>query len=157
VKLSLGAILVGILVTVGCSHKYQFYPVEGPLSAQTPLPVLVAKMTGGLTSGSISVVLSDGEVCQGRWAQVPRVKVAKGANTATVPEANAMASVWDAVYGPGYYVSHVLGATNAHATASGERGTVLNVELNARSEGEKNVVVKGIAKDNKGNIYKVVY
>ena len=142
---------------LGCSHTYRFYPVQGPLSAQTPLPVLVAKLTGAISSGNISVVLSDGEVCKGHWAEVPRAKVPKGANTASAPEANGMSSVWDTVYGSGFYVSQVLGSTNARAVASGDRGTILNVELHATPEGEKTLIVKGIAKDNKGNIYKVVY
>lgn len=73
-----------------------------------------------------------------------------------------MSSAWDAVYGAGYYVSHVLGAKlHAQAVVSGDRGTVLNVEM-YRSEGEpagaSNAVIdiKGIAKDNKDNIYKLV-
>jgi hypothetical protein len=158
-RLKLCFLLLGISIMLGCSHKYRFYPVQGPLADQTPLPVLVAKLTGSFpfTSGNISVVLSDGEVCNGHWAQVPRVKVPKGANTASAPDAKGMSSVWDTVYGSGFYVSHVLGSTNAQASASGDRGTVLNVEMNAMPEGDKNVIVKGIAKDNRDNIYKVVY
>ena len=156
-KVKLCFLLLGISMMLGCSHKYQFYPVQGPLSAQTPLPVLVAKLTGRINAGSISVVLSDGEVCKGHWAEVPRVKVPKGANTASAPEANAMSSVWDSVYGPGFFVSHVLGSTNAKGVATGDRGTILNFELYAMAEGEKNLVIKGIGKDTKGNIYKVVY
>jgi hypothetical protein len=157
VKVKLCFLLLGISIMLGCSHTYRFYPVQGPLSAQTPLPVLVAKLTGAISSGNISVVLSDGEVCKGHWAEVPRAKVPKGANTASAPEANGMSSVWDTVYGSGFYVSQVLGSTNARAVASGDRGTILNVELHATPEGEKTLIVKGIAKDNKGNIYKVVY
>jgi hypothetical protein len=157
VKVKLCFLLLGISIMLGCSHTYRFYPVQGPLSAQTPLPVLVAKLTGAISSGNISVVLSDGEVCKGQWAEVPRAKVPKGANTASAPEANGMSSVWDTVYGSGFYVSQVLGSTNARAVASGDRGTILNVELHATPEGEKTLIIKGIAKDNKGNIYKVVY
>lgn len=158
-KKKLCFLLLVTSVMLGCSHQYRFYPVQGPLSAQTPLPVLVAKLTGSFpfTSGNISVVLSDGEICSGRWAQMPRVKVPKGANTASAPDTNGMSSAWDTVYGSGFYVSHVLGSTNAQAVASGDRGTVLNVEMYAMPEGDKNVIVKGIAKDNRGNIYKVVY
>ena len=155
-KVKLCFLLLGISILLGCSHQYHFYPVQGPLSAQTPLPVLVAKLTGVIRSGSISLVLSDGEVCKGRWAEVPRVKVPKGANTATAPEANGMSSEWDTVYGSGFYVSHVLGARNAQGVVSGDRGTVLNVELYAMPEGDKTFIIKGVAKDNKGNIYKVV-
>jgi hypothetical protein len=155
VKLKLCVLLLGISVMLGCSRTYRFYPVQGPLSAQTPSPVLVAKLTGAINSGSISVVLSDGEVCKGHWAEVPRAQVSKGANTAIAP-ADSMSSVWDIVYGSGFYVSHVLGARNARGVISGDRGTVLNVEMFATPEGEHTFVIKGVAKDNKDNIYKVV-
>jgi len=155
VKLKLCVLLLGISWMLGCSRTYRFYPVQGPLSTQTPSPVLVAKLTGAISSGSISVVLSDGELCKGRWAEVPPVQVPKGANTATAP-ADSMSSVWDTVYGSGYYVSHVLGARSARSVISGNRGTVLNVELYATPEGEHTFLIKGVARDNKDNIYKVV-
>lgn len=155
-RLRLCFLLIGISMMSGCSHQYRFYPVQGPMSTQTPLPILAAKLSG-FTAGNISVVLRDGEVGRGHWAQEPRVKVPKGANTASAPDNNGMSSVWDTVYGSGFYVSHVLGSTSAQAMASGDRGTVLNVEMYAMPEGDKNFIVKGIAKDNKGNIYKVVY
>jgi hypothetical protein len=155
VKVKLYVLLLGISLMLGCSRAYRFYPVQGPLYAQTPSVVLVAKLTGAISSGSISVVLSDGEVCKGHWAEVPPVQVPKGANTA-IATADSMSSVWDTVYGSGFYVSHVLGARSARAVVSGNRGTVFNVEMYATPEGEHNFVIKGVAKDNKDNIYKVV-
>lgn len=153
-------LLLAISTMLGCTHNARLYPVQGPLSAQTPLPVLVAKITGAVTPGNISVVLSDGEVCKGRWAVVHPVKVPKGANTATAPATNGMQSVWDTVYGSGFYVSHVLGTRYyAQAVASGDRGTVLNVEMyrpGGEPEGKRVSAIKGVAKDNKDNIYKLV-
>ena len=54
-----------------------------------------------------------------------------------------------------FYVAHVLGSC-VHGTAAvtGDRGTVLNVEFFTGQEGESGQ--RGVAKDNKGNIYKVV-
>ena len=71
-----------------------------------------------------------------------------------------MPSAWDTVYGQGYYVSHVLGARlYAQAVATGNKGTVLNVEM-YKAANEHDVIpadaVKGVAKDNKDNIYKLV-
>lgn len=146
---------------LGCSHTARLYPVQGPLSAQTPVPVLVAKITGAFTPGEISVVLSDGEACKGRWVMVPRPKVPKGATTANAPTTNGMQSVWDTVYGSGFYVSHVLGARlYAQAVVSGNRGTVLNVEMykpEREPEGNPVSTIKGIPKDNKDNVYKLVF
>jgi hypothetical protein len=76
-------VLLAISVTLGCSRNLRLYPVQGQLAAQTPSPVLIAKIAGGLTSGVFSVVLSDGEVCKGSRAQVPTVRVAEGGTSAT--------------------------------------------------------------------------
>jgi hypothetical protein len=143
---------------VGCSGAVRLYPTEGPLSSQTPLPVLVGKLSGAFNSGHISVTLSDGEVCKGTWAVVPPPNNAKGANAEAAP--TSMSSVWDSVYGPGFYVAHVLGAKlYVQAVVTGNRGTVFNVEMYRPLEGpEGNGVgaIKGVAKDNKDNVYKVV-
>jgi hypothetical protein len=156
VKKEFCLIILGICAMLGCSAKARLYPVQGPLSAQTPLPVLVGKVTGGpINPKNISVVLSDGEVCKGRWAMVHPVKVPKGANTATAPATNGMQAVWDTVYGPGYYVSHVLGTKYyAQSVASGDKGTVLNVEMYMPEAGSGGI--KGVAKDNRDNLYKLV-
>ena len=108
-KKKLCLLLLGISTMLGCTHTARLYPVQGPLSAQTPLPVLFAKITGAFNPGDISVVLSDGEMCKGRWVLVHPVQAPKGGTTANVTT-NVMSPVWDTVYGPGFYVSHVLGA-----------------------------------------------
>jgi hypothetical protein len=92
---------------------------------------------------------------------VPRGQAPKGGDAASAPTTNGMSSVWDTVYGSGFYVSHVLGARfYAQAVASGDRGTVLNVEMyRPLREHEGYVVssIRGVAKDNKDNIYKLVF
>ena len=146
---------------LGCSHTARLYPVQGPLSAQTPSPVLVGKITGAFNSGDLSVKLSDGELCKGRWSVVHPPQVAKGENAAVAPASNGMPAAWDAVYGQGFYVSHVLG-TRLHAQAqlAGDKGTVLNVEMyRSTEEHAANIPasIKGVALDNKENIYKVAF
>ena len=135
-KNKLCLVLLGISTMLGCSRTARLYPVQGPLSAQTPLPVLVAKVTGAFSPGTISVVLSDGEICKGRWTQVPPVQVPQGANTANAPATNGMSSVWDTVYGSGFYVSHVLGArfyARAVAWKTRHRPQRGNGQVNARA------------------------
>jgi hypothetical protein len=125
--------------------------------------VLFAKVTGvegtaGTKSGSVSVVLNDGEVCNGRWISVSRVKVPKDATAANTPATNDMLSVWDTVYGSGFYVSHIVGGGGfyAQAVVPGNRGTVLNLEIYGIGTHAQNGPI-GVAKDNKGNIYKLVW
>ncbi len=101
-------VLLAVSILAGCRATGRLYPVQGPLSTQTPTPILLAKVTGAFNSGNISVVLADGEVCKGRWATVPRVQVPKDVATVNSAPSTAMSSIWDTVYGSGFYVSHVL-------------------------------------------------
>ena len=51
-------------------------------------------------------------------------------------------------------VAHVLGTWSHHtAVVTGDRGTVLNIEL---FYGGDEHGARGVARDNKGNIYKVL-
>lgn len=87
---------------------------------------------------------------------VPPVEVPKGATTASAPASNGMSSVWDTVYGSGFYVSHIVGSKYyAQALVSGSRGTVFNVEMFGLAPAQNGA--RGVAKDNKGNVYKLVY
>ena len=147
-KSKLCLLLLAMSTMLGCSMKTRLYPVQGPLSAQTPVPVLMGKITGKIRAETISVVLNDGEVCKGHWIFVNDVQAPKGSNLVTAPTTD-LSGAWDSIYGPNYYTSHIVGAKYyAQAVAPGNRGSILNVELNGFD--------KGVAKDNKGNIYKLV-
>jgi hypothetical protein len=159
-KSRLVPVLLIILVLSGCAATARLYPVQGPLSTQTPPPVYIAKLSGAFNSGSFSAVLNDGEVFKGRWEMVPLAKTSMGTTTASNPHFDNMSADRDAVYGTGFYVAHVLGQKfYGRAAVTGNRGTILNAEMyrliteneNARRE------IKGVAKDSKGNIYKLAF
>jgi hypothetical protein len=149
--------MLGALLLSGCATA-RFYPVQGPLAAQTPAPVLVGKIKGAFNSGSVSVTLSDGETCQGRWTTV--VRPSKSTDS---PAAGAgdLATEWDTVYGSGFYVSHVLGARlHAKAILSGNKGANLSLEMfkpDDFNKAESAAAIRGVAKDDKGNVYKVTF
>jgi hypothetical protein len=127
-----------------------FSPVQGPLSKQSPIPTYAATMSG-VFSGSISVVLDNGEVCKGPWVFVS--KTAPGTSVTVVTPIDMVAD-WDSVYGPGYFTAHVLGTKlYARATLTGSKGTVLHAEFSNESNTRGNT--KGVAQDNKGNVFKV--
>jgi hypothetical protein len=108
----------------------RFYPVQGPLTEQTPAPVYVAKLTGAFYSGSVSATLSDGEVCKGHWEVVPRPNASTSVGTGGNQSADTLSAEWDTVYGLGYYTAHILGAKlYARSVLTGNRGTVLNLEM----------------------------
>lgn len=138
--------LLAVCFMDGCYAYLNFYPVQGPLAGQTPVPTLIAKFTGPFKSGNLSLVLPDGEKCTGRWTQTPTVS------------GDPMASVWDQVYGQGFYVGHVLGSKlYAIAAVTGNRGTVLNVRMYKSGAADPHRIgtIKGIAKDTGGNVYKI--
>ena len=154
--------LLTVFLLSGCRATGRLYPVQGPLSAQTPTPVLFAKLTGAFNSGNLSVVLADGEVCKGHWATVPRVQPSPTAAPASTAPPTNMSAAWDTVYGSGFYVSHVLGnKLYVQSVLPGDRGSVLNVEmvrpLDRDPEANIRASIKGVAKDNKDNIYKLVF
>jgi hypothetical protein len=173
----LALILSACVVTAACARA-RMYPVEGPMASETPGAVYSAKLTGLLYSGDITITVGNGEICKGHWTLVkggtsldsaPASVTPASANTTDVPAAQApaapspvtegMPAAWDAVYGQGYYVAHVLGEPlYAHAMVIGNRGTVLNVEFYRVNRGDSNRIdIHGVAKDNKGNIFKLAF
>jgi hypothetical protein len=104
----------------------------------------------GLLSGTISVVLANGELCTGTWSLVSKTAPANtGAGAPT-----DMGADWDFVYGPGFYVAHVVGnKLYTRSTLTGNMGTVMYVEFSNETNTRGNT--KGVAQDNKGNLFKV--
>jgi hypothetical protein len=153
VKISIIPVVLAATMLGGCislSVPGGFSPVQGPLSKQSPIPTYAATMSG-ILSGSISVVLGNGEVCQGPWAFVSKTPPGTSAPVVTPID---MAADWDNVYGTGYFAAHVLGnKLYARATLTGNMGTVLHAEFSNESNTRGNT--KGVAQDNKGNVFKV--
>jgi hypothetical protein len=151
--------LLAASFTSGCIAFARFYPVQGPLSNQTPVPVYKAKLTGGFTSGSMSLNLGSGDVCKGSWAEAHTESPSPATGTPVPPSAMTMPAVWDAVYGQGFYVAHILGAKLfARAQATCQSGATINVEMYRRDSNRPDtpIEIHGVAKDSKDNIYKVV-
>src|ERR1700679_3702524 len=123
------------------------YPVQGSLSTQNPVPIYKITLSGLLASGTLSATLQDGEACSGSWAPVRQDD----------PSAGSMSGACDSVYGAGFFVGNVLGnPVFARAVLTGTKGTILNVEFYDPTPGVV-ASVKGIAKDNKGNVFKLPF
>jgi hypothetical protein len=147
--------VLGLSLLVGCSTTARLYPVQGPLMAQSPVPVFTGKLTGVVNEGSISFLLANGELCKGQWTRVAPVKGSQGAESVPAPASTDMPAIWDQIYGPGYYTAQVLGTTlHAQAMITGSRGTVLTVEF-YRPDAVPQIL--GVAKDSRGNIYKMTF
>lgn len=146
-----------VLVTVitACSTTATLYPVEGPLSRQQPLTVLTAAVDGIMgNTGGISLSLPDGEHCTGKWSSIAPMSVGFTTAIASVSATNSMASAWATVYGYGFSVSNLPGVNKGEAMLVGDRGTVIQVEFYTGS-GTANG--SGVAKDNKGNVFKMLF
>ena len=147
--------VMAVTAIVACSTTATLYPVDGPLSKQQPLPVLTAAVDGIMgNTGGISLSLPDGERCTGKWSSIAPMSVGFSTATASGSATNAMASVWTTVYGSGFSVRNLPGVNKGEAMLVGNRGTVIQVEFYTGS-GTANGT--GVAKDNKGNVFKVLF
>jgi hypothetical protein len=140
--------LIGVLAT-GCVVMVpgHLYPVQGSLSTQTPAPIYKVTLSGVYKTGTMTATLEDGEVCHGSW----------GAVRQDDPLSGQMSGEWDRVYGQGFFTANVLGnPVFARGVLTGTKGTTLNIEFYDPTPGQI-ANVKGIAKDNKGNIFKLTF
>jgi hypothetical protein len=152
--LSLATLCICILANSGSASAQKLYPVLGPLAAQTPQPVFKGQLRRPMFSvGSVFLLLkswtaSSGELLQGKPKTVlaSSVTPAPATGAISLPQPN-LAFAWDAVYGEGFFVAHILGNKFGQGVFTGNQGTVLQVEsLDGRN---------GVAVDNKGNTYKM--
>lgn len=154
--LSLAMLYVCSIAGSGNAFAQKLYPVQGPLAAQTPQSVFAGQIRHPIVgAGPVFLLLkswtvANGEVLQGK----PKTVKASSVNTPTetgaisLPQPN-LAFAWDAVYGEGFFVARILGKRFGQGVFTGSQGTVLQVEtLDGRN---------GVAVDNKGNIYKMVW
>jgi hypothetical protein len=147
----------------GCMRVAHLYPIQGPLAAQTPPPIYTGRITGVINSGSISAKLANGQQFSGKWRAKSAGALAKESSAGIVPPFNLFAE-WDAVYGPGFYTAHVLGAhLFARTTLAGKQGGTLQLEMISQpvqTGDPTNPVppeIRGVARDQTGNVYKVAF
>jgi hypothetical protein len=122
----------------GCTVTEFLYPVQGPLAAQSPPPVVrLSSLMYDFT-----LTLPDGETFKGKAVPVQ--------HSQNPP--NPMSAQWDLVFGPGYYVANVLGSDFYRtATLTGDRGSTMRIET-ATVGGTTQI---GVAVDGHGNVFKL--
>jgi len=152
-KLALAFLALCVCIVPGSNYAFgqKLYPIQGPLAAQTPQPVFAGQI--GRTRFGVVVVKSwtvAGEVLKGKSKTVmaSSVNALPQAGTIPLPQPN-LAIAWDTVYGEGFFVAHILGKKFGQGVFTGSNGTVLQVETLDRRN--------GVAVDNKGNMYKMVW
>jgi hypothetical protein len=161
-KLVFAMALLSVCILTACSREVYLYPIQGPLALQTPQPIFAAKVTGAFASGKITATLANGEVFAGPWKMIlvrDRMKSAASG----VKGQFSLAPEWDTVYGQGFYTANVLGTPLfVQAVLTGSQGTVLHVEAYRQEHGSDTNPhsvalpdIRGVAKDSKGNIFKL--
>jgi hypothetical protein len=119
----------------GCATGH-LYPVQGPLAAKTPPPIYKIKMDNGDT---MTARLGIDEVCHGTWLDIAQ----------NDPDARDMSAEWDLVYGNGFFLANVLGNISiARANLTCPKDMTLTAEFDS---------VKGVAKDNNGNVFRLTF
>ena len=158
-KLVLSLIVVSL---TGCASVASLYPVQGPL-AETQPQVLKGTFTNFLTGhGTIKLTLPDGEVCKGEYTTIGEgmTTFSSGSGTGTGIATGTNTSGSGIVITQNDFVN-ILGTSfsvknkqQGMATLIGNKGTIIVVDYFVdvwTSHGF------GIAKDNKGNLYRVQF
>jgi hypothetical protein len=144
------ALILFAAVGAGCSISTtaNFYPVSGPLSKIKPLPVMVANVSHvESTTGGLSLVMPDGEACEGRWSSVAPTYYASGIGT-----------LWGGYGGSigfsGTTVGNVPGINRGEAFMTCKNGTTIKAEF---VTGSGTASGNGRAEDSLGNVYKLIF
>lgn len=147
--------IVMIVSLQACTTTANLYPVKGPMSSHIPLPVLTAHVDGILgNTGNISLDMPNGEKCTGKWSSIAPMQVGYSSANVSGTVTEGMTSAWVTVYGSSYTVGNLPGINKGEAMLVGDQGTVIQVEFYTGS-GTANGT--GVAMDNKGNIFKVLF
>jgi len=132
---------------VGCTSTASLFPVKGPLSKQTPVPTIQATVNGITgNSGEITLAMPDGESCFGKWSSAAGAGIGAGTGS--------LISKYGPVYGVGASVNTGTRQNPDLAFLSCDQGRTIQIEF-VRGTGTASGF--GIAKDNKGNIYRVLF
>jgi hypothetical protein len=127
-------LLAAVLVS-GCATGH-LYPIQGPLSAQTPMRTYAIRID---SVAIVTVKLGSGELCRGMWSNLPKED----------PTSGELSAEWDLVYGKGYYLAEVRSSTGiARAVLDCTSGMTVNVQFSS---------TKGIAKDSHGDVFKLTF
>ena len=135
-------VLVAIVLS-SCSITLHLYPAKGPLSNKVPVKVIKAKATNITSnSGRCFLTLPDGEYCNGRWSSTAGVKGSPNNYSLLL------------TYGQELGLSPRGNENRGYAMLLGTKGTSIEIEF---ITGAGTAHGFGIAKDNHGNLFKVLF
>lgn len=143
------------LMLSSCTVTASLYPVKGEFAKQSPLPVLKAKVHGVTgNAGDVELTMPSGEQLRGRWSSLAPQQVTASKFSGNVALNQGITSAYGTVYGSGVSVSNVPGVNKGTAFLTGSQGTNMEVEF---WTGSGTASGNGVAIDNRGNVYKVIF
>lgn len=143
-KIKLLIIFAAVLLLLsGCDRLAGLYPVEGPLaqSGQDGKIAVTFSSIGFGSQGKIEATLADGEICGGEYTILPAGRTAEIFSF----------SLYAKYFGSGLAPQE---ARYGQALFTGDKGTVFKAEFYL-VRGVKQGY--GLARDNKGNLYKLIW
>lgn len=122
------------------------YPVEGPKTKAMPLPVIRATASGieGNT-GNLTFADTDGGACAGTWSS--------GAPS-TLISGTSLVAIYGGATGVDVSIPAISAMNRGQAFIACDTGTTFQAEFYT-GNGTANGF--GIAKDNKGNVYRILF
>ena len=137
------SLILIVFIFSGCSITLELYPVKGPLASKIPVRVIKAKATNVTSnSGKCFLTMSDGEKCEGRWSSTGGVRNSTNNYSLLLS------------YGQELGLSPRGNENRGYAMLLGDKDTSIEIEF---LTGKGTAHGFGVAKDNKGNLFKVLF
>ncbi len=137
-------ILATVLIAARCTTTAELYPVKGPLTQETPVPVIVAAVNGITgNTGRINFTAGNGASCLGKWSSA-------------APQYSSLTTIdgYGGPFGTAVTSGIVPGINRGHAFATCSDDARFNIEF-VTGSGTANGY--GIAEDTQGNVYRVLF
>lgn len=140
--------VVSVLLFPGCSSSTAFlFPLEGPLSEESPVPSIQAAVNGTQgNTGDIELTMPNGENCSGEWSY-------DEGDDATL-ESGGLLETYGSVYGTSTSVDTGQDRYPGQAFLDCDQGRTIEVEF-VTGGGTGSEI--GFARDDQGNIYRVLF
>ncbi|MCD9146230.1 hypothetical protein [Pseudophaeobacter flagellatus] len=138
---------VFLLGLAACSTTANLYPISGPLTEENPIPTLIATVDGITgNTGNFNFTMPNGSACSGKWSSV-------APQFASVTTGTLFAE-YGSVAGYSTTVGNLPGVNRGQAFSTCSDNTRFDIEFFTGS-GTANGY--GIAKDTRGNVYKMLF
>jgi len=138
---------IALIFVQGCTRTVNCYPVRGPLYDSGKIQPIQAKFfdTG------FELVTAWGEKCVGEYSMARNDSWSFGFGSANAVNTSNLGTLWTTVYGNNFTLN-TSGTNTGMATLIGDQGTVIEAEFISGGISGHGF---GVAKDNRGNYYRI--